>query len=1181
MKKLIAVAALSAAVSVLAASEEFVQVPTAEKVKDEGLMFLATFDGHNAKADFAKGSPDSFAAKDVDLGLRGLIGFDRQSAYPSIPGEELRFPGRGNFDPHKGTVSFWMQGIDYNPSDAETDGKKRGNVILARFVASDGGERETDYKIYEFADQLYFDWLTTPNKNKWGQGARAHAVRKSCKKGEWHQIVGTWDDDRIKLYIDGELADEGKINAAERNTADLMPGDAPHSYVGIRSFEWDDKHAWGVGVDDFAVYDRAMTALEIRNRYLKLLKNPGNRKVQPYDVVLNGVVTCAADKLDRLEAEFTFSEKPQGALDWTLTAPDGTVRKGSWTFAEKHEMRILGGIVASGKWKLETKMSGKDAVVAEIEKPDMPWLGNGLGDEDEVPALWKDFAVDGRTVRLWNRTYVFGAGPLPEKIVAFGKDLLAQRPRLLVNGREPSWTAGKTSRTNRAVVYAGEGRVGDVRLSYATTVEYDGFVKFDWTVLGTPKVDSMSIDWQVADANHHYLMTPKLCQEKGDQLKFPFPKVSSNPKMLWFVTERKGGFAFMSRNDANWVHDEDAPIYFVDRRTGKCRVEMIQKATTLPKDCDYQALFIATPTRPLPERNRAIRYTGPGGISLSHAGGNGYLNSAFTHAPMTDGSFERRYANARSNSVSVYGGVKSLTDQEPETDYLFKYWERPGASTYTMGLWREPEKGRKFKISTSSRSACPSTVYTDYVVWCDWKLWTHPLQDRFWQTYFDLCGVGFCQNVHHGCRYRDRFGRWVSTLDVLPTRKMIQRIVALAHRYGKTVILHGQRDYLPFAMGLADYWFPGEQYGALMHRNLYGYTDEVPDDIVNSEFNRNVLGIGVIHLPAIGQALKSYGAKENWKYTWGMLAKLQLHDVETGELWASGKPVRKVWDILENYRCDDKSTVCHLYYDQTEVTSSDPAVRITWYDCPENRKLLVLSNCDSQPHVTAVDASALKVPDLAYDEIMNRPVPVKDGRFAVIVPARALLMIALPPKEPKGGRQLTDVKPEIGEFAADGANNAWGFDQMDAKTFGNWKSDGAKISFGHRASEGHAAAGALSVAVEEGNPPKKSGCYTARFPAKPGKEYTCVVWVKAKGLADETDLGLAFQGQDEKTHFLGTAPVSTHVKAVDCRDGWKRVVLTFTVPTEGRWAKCANLLVTFGASGTVPGEALFDDFSFR
>ena len=1197
MKRVTMVAAVLCAVfGGFAASETYVKVPTADKAKGEDLLFLVTFDRHNARADFAKGSPDSFSAKDLDLGLRGLIGFDLQSAYKAVPGESICFPAKGNFDPHKGTLILWTAANDYEPMDEKTDGQSRGNVLFAQLVAADGKDRALRYYLYECGHQIYFDWTAEPEPWKWGQYGRVNAVRRGQRKGEWHQVAVTWDDDRIALYYDGEQVGNEKLPTAKvADNAGLMPGEAPESFIGVRNEGHGDRHAWDCGIDDFAIYGRAMTPLEIRNQYLRLLKDPGSRKITVYDVTLNGVVTSATDRLDRLEAAFDFSALPEKdmkrlasgglTLAYTLTGPSGERQEGTWTFSEKRAARILGGVVASGKWTLSTRIGNDEPVVAEITKPEMPWLGNGFGDEDEVPALWKDFAVDGRTVTFWNRTYAFGEGPLPERIVAFGKPLLAKRPRLVVNGREPTWTAGRTSRTNRAVVFSGTGAVGDVRLSYETTVEYDGFVKFDWTLLGTPQIDSMTLDWRMADENHHYLMRPWLCEETEDKVSYPFPNGGrGQTKMLWFVTEKKGGFAFMARNDANWVHDANAPVYFADRRTGACRVEMVQRPTKMPKDCDYQALFIATPTHPLPERNRVIRFTGPlhqGGVWFSHAGGEGFLNSAFTHAPLTDGSFERHYAKARLNSISVYGGVKSLTDQEPETDYLGKYWERPGASTYTMGVWREPEKGKRFKISTLSRSACAATVYTDYVVWCDWKLWTHPLQDRFWQSYFDLCGVSFCQNALHGCRYQDRFGRWVSTLDVLPGRKMTQRLVALAHKYGKTVILHGQREFFPFVTGLADYWFPGEQYGALMHRNLYGYTDEVSDDILGSELNRDVLGVGVIHLPAIGQALRRYGAEENWKYTWGMLAKLQLHDIETAEVYASGKPVRKVWDILENYGCDDPSTVCHLYSAQSEVTSSDPAVRITWYDCPEKRKLLVLSNCDLQPHATTVDVSALKAPDLAYDEIMDRPVPVKDGKFDITVPARALLMVALPPKDPKEGRRFMEVKPAMGEFLSDRSGESWAFDSWDRKKPTYWKSEGAKIEFGHRTDVGHGTAGALVLRVREGNLAKRTGSFVAHFPAKPGNEYTAEIWVKAEGLADDGNVRMSFQGKDAKKAFLGTAPVSSGVPVASCRAEWKRIRLTFTVPTEGKWAKCAYLQVSFGIGGTVPGAVSFDDFSFR
>ena len=59
-------------------------------------------------------------------------------------------------------------------------------------------------------------------------------------------------------------------------------------------------------------------------------------------------------------------------------------------------------------------------------------------------------------------------------------------------------------------------------------------------------------------------------------------------------------------NDANWVYDASKPVFFADKSTGACRVTMITKKVRMPADTPYQVLFIATPTRPLPELNRVI-----------------------------------------------------------------------------------------------------------------------------------------------------------------------------------------------------------------------------------------------------------------------------------------------------------------------------------------------------------------------------------------------------------------------------------------------------------------------------------------------------------------------------------------------------------------------------------------------
>ena len=133
MRKLTRLLSGAAALMMLTASAQsrYFSRKLSEKTAEKDLTFLVSFDRKGVNADFAKGEKISSTMPDTGLLLRGLIGFDGQSAFKPEPGEALKFPPKGNVDPHKGTMILWTAGLDYNPGDELTDGKKRGNICLA------------------------------------------------------------------------------------------------------------------------------------------------------------------------------------------------------------------------------------------------------------------------------------------------------------------------------------------------------------------------------------------------------------------------------------------------------------------------------------------------------------------------------------------------------------------------------------------------------------------------------------------------------------------------------------------------------------------------------------------------------------------------------------------------------------------------------------------------------------------------------------------------------------------------------------------------------------------------------------------------------------------------------------------------------------------------------------------
>ncbi|MFA6929224.1 MAG: glycoside hydrolase domain-containing protein [Lentisphaeria bacterium] len=1129
---------------------EYKELPLEDKISDPDLSFAVTFDKKGVNADKAVGNANSTTMADASLLLRGLIGFDSVGAFKPEPGEDLKFDAVNNANPHEGTLMLWVCGLDYDPGQELTEGKKRGNIALAHLWFQQA-ERHIEFQLYEYGDTVYFDWRNSEPPHGWGSIGRLQVSRVGLKQGQWHQIVTTWQKNQIHIYLNGEKVDSATLPAKFSKTSDLTCEEGV-SYIGIKSRFYEDKHDRAVGIDDFKIYSRALSALEIANQYKKLLSGSAAAEIKAYDIQLNGVNIGWDDPIDRLEAEFDFSglkaESKKALQDgklpmqYQLLDPAGkTVASGNWTFQNIQETRILKPVDQKGTYTLKTQFGGENVTVS-VERPDYSWAGNQIGNEDEVPEIWKDFAVKDRDVTLWNRRYRFGAGPLPEAIDAYGEALLLEPPRLLIDQQTIRWQAGSTSRNNCSVTFTGTGQADNFSLEYATTVEYDGLIKFNFSIQGEPEIRSMKLLWRCRPELCTYLMTPHAQLEGGPQFAFPYPDSDSRHRQLWFVSEGKGGFAYSMRNDANWIYDPKEPVFFADQTSGACEVRMITSNIKIPADTPYEALFIATPTRPLPELNRMICFDGGRGTyGFLNAGGDGGMTGVFNMEPHEEG-FARKVATAKPYSLTVYGAADALTTLEPEAVYLRKYWEIPGAYSYKMPYHRPLPDGSTEKVHGFSLSACNTGIINDFYLKGIKKMFEHPYGDRIWQIYYDLCGNNLCRNALHGCRYNDKFGREVSTYSLLSKRKLVERTVRYCHAHKRTVMLHGQRDYFPMLQGLADYWFPGEQHSSLLRRNPYGYTDEIPDALYRSEYNRNVLGIGVIHLPSLGQASLENFREPAYPYTVAMLMMLQLHDIETAMSWAARLPTHKLWNALEKYQFEKPDLKVHLYYQQNEIRSSNPEVRITWYETPENHRVLILGNKDVFPQETTVDLTLIEGGSFtAREEYEGFDVPVESGKFNITIPSRSLRIVAFPPKT---------FYPYQDDF-----HRSWGF----------WKAPDSDAEYRHERDFGRTDRFSMRLVNRE-----KGGVLTKGVPVLPGKQYTASIWCKSPA---EVSVSISFQGQKDGK-FLGLTPQKTTSKIL--AEQWQQIQHSFTIPDQGKWAECNNLLITIGSDPQ--SNVAFDDF---
>ncbi len=1142
----------------LCAKEMYRELDVKDKLKDASLTFAVTFDDYSVNTDFAKGNPISTTMGNVGLMLRGCIGFDSKPAFKPNPGEDLKFEAMGNASPHKGTLIMWLNAHDYVPGDEMTDGKKRGNIALFQMMFKQD-KQYIEYKLYEYGDTVYFDWWSSEPPHGWGQNGRVQTSRKGIKKNQWHQLAVTWTDKELAIYLNGEFVEKNILPAKAVKTTGLIP--EKNSFIGIKSRFYGDNHAWDVAVDDVKIYSRVLSPLEIKNQYNSLLLDQKEAKIQAYAVKLNGVDTGNGATPDSLEVEFDFSALPENGkvllnkgeltMNYRLISPDKTVVDGKWTLSGKDKSRIIQGVKKPGRYLLKTDLGNLGKVDAEIVCPDLSFACTGIGAEDTVPEIWNDFKVENRTVYLWNREYIFGDGPLPENIKAYGRPLLKKAPRLIIETPKGianiRYKTGATRRRNSSVTFTGKGEADGFSVNYVTTVEFDGMIKFDFSIEGEPEITSMRLEWQVIPELCEYLMTPLLQESDKKQFEFLYPVSGWQAvSLLWLVSEGKGGFAYSMQNDANWVYDAKDPVFFVNKSNGECSVKMIARKVKIPENTPYQALFITTPTRPLPEQNRVIRFgdssrndTPRKGIAT---GGQGLVSTSSFQPHPTD--FEYRMKNRVPNTLSVFATANALTDASDVAMYFREYWNIPGDCIYKMAYEKPLGNGKYITEPHFTVPACNACLINDYFLYNIKKLFEHPYGNRICQIYYDLCGNNLCSNEKHGCGFNDKFGRKIETFALLHKRKLIERTVRFCHAQSqqRTVMLHAQREFSPFIDGLADYWFPGEQHSALLKRNPFGYTDEVTDKLYRSEYNRNVLGVGVIFLPALGIANTEYRSTAGLSYTEGMMTMLLAHDIETCQEWTYGLPIQKAWNALEKYDVQSPKTKVNLYYNQREITSSSPDIRVTWYECPGNKYILIIVNKSPRSLNSVINVQKLASGSFtAREEYIGSDITVVDGKFSIQVPARSFRIVAFPPKS------FYPVNDEM--------NKMWG----------TWIKKGDKGDFSTDMHIGYDKRGCLKAQIAG------VACLMKTFPVKPMQKYSVSVYAKRQtsGWASIT-----FQGKDDKNQLL--IPLQTTKTNVGSE--WKKIELSFTIPDTGDWKKCCFALITLSAED---GTTWFDDFTME
>jgi len=983
------------------------RVWASEPVDVSDLTFLLTFDKNSVISDFARGNRVSTTFHD-NLEFRVLPGINGNNAFLLKKGESLKYDVIKNIDHRQGTLAIWLMADNYDPRDVGPPGPERSHKSFVNILFKNGKDWVQFY-LYEYIDNpvFYFYWHNSwcgPQEYKTA-GAPATEIRPR----QWFHLTMTWTLEKIQLYLNGELCGEARLPEEAKLARNLAPS-AAESFIGFCDPLWSGGAGSGnqTAVDDVRIYSRALSAIEIRRIYLAdapKAEQP-SEPLPSIDVQLNGV-DDGAGPLDRLRVDLDYHPLPRewrdaiasGSLESKILikTPSGGEILDQWRPKSLNDVRIIRGIDSAGDYTVQTTLTNPSGQTRQAEKkiirPDTRWLDNEIGKEDEVPSPWTPMKVgDDNSVEVWGRIYQFGQSPLPMQVTHTGDPLLVRGPELEV---QTSTGLAKikyeiTGRKihNSYVEFEGRGTAGDFSLSGTTRVDFDGLVRWDFVVHGNPLIRSMKLAWKVDRRFSEYLLDPLLMQAGNGTIELPFPSDTMNTQhstVLWLTSEKKG-FCWVPEHDANWVYDGKPIRVTVRDDGGLCSLEMIQKPTRIPEGTSYHAMFIATPSRPLPRVSRTYRIGGFGrqsncDVAILQEGGDG-LESRFTFSPADDFGQYMKAMQARGiRRGATYGSPTALNNLCPEGRYFNMYWDIPGGPIYpleTRGIYYQ------------STNACPSTSFSDYILWNIRKLCEHPDQ-MCAGIYYDLVLNYTCANPLHGCSFKDRFGRNINRLIVTGLRRHLMRTMKYCHKSGRDLILHAHSYYNPAFDAFGDYWFPGEEYGSVIQREgPYFYSDQLDENIYRSELNKNIKGSAVIFNGSLKRGNPAYGTEEQ---TLAMLTRLLLNDISVAISYEDESVINRIWGIALKYKLDDADVI--IYYDSTnQVKSTNPAVVTTYYRCADGRFLAVVGNLTKEDQAADIDLGAIK-PGLTivHDEYAGKPIDAAGGRIKLEVQARQFRII--------------------------------------------------------------------------------------------------------------------------------------------------------------------------------------------
>lgn len=209
----------------------------------EDMIFYAPFENSTEPA-FAAGTKTARCYGSIEYtdGIKGKA---------VIVGEKNRiiFDAAKNFNSRQGTCSLWVSSVNWLP-------KTENFVFFISFVA-EKDKTSADMLLYKFCKSTELTFLENDSAHQ-----KSSIIKSQIPfwlKKQWHNLVVSWDEKQICLFVDGENTGTEKRTENPKVYQEII--------LGIPYTSWDLLGNEMTAVDELKIYDRRLSDKEIISEY--------------------------------------------------------------------------------------------------------------------------------------------------------------------------------------------------------------------------------------------------------------------------------------------------------------------------------------------------------------------------------------------------------------------------------------------------------------------------------------------------------------------------------------------------------------------------------------------------------------------------------------------------------------------------------------------------------------------------------------------------------------------------------------------------------------------------------------------------------------------------------------------------------------------------------------------------